>query len=135
VRLHDPGQQGGRHLLELIQIDRSRDGATKPQRRSLSRSQQVDLFDHAHQAAIERNDGKVPHAVTFTHSPKASAAAVAAAPMLTLCVVCMGLAATALISLRRRNLALPAWRSPMARLEDSTVIARPVRLSPITTIR
>jgi putative exporter of polyketide antibiotics len=43
----------------------------------------------------------------FTHSPKAPAAAITAAPMLTLTVVCLALAATALISLRRRNLALP----------------------------
>jgi ABC-2 type transport system permease protein len=43
----------------------------------------------------------------FTHSPKAPAAAVTAAPMLTLGVVCLGFAATALISLRRRDLALP----------------------------
>ena len=43
----------------------------------------------------------------FTHSPKATAAAVTAAPVLLLSVVCLGLAATALISLRRRNLVLP----------------------------
>jgi ABC-2 type transport system permease protein len=43
----------------------------------------------------------------FTHSPKAPAAAITVAPMLTLTVVCLALAATALISLRRRNLALP----------------------------
>jgi ABC-2 type transport system permease protein len=44
----------------------------------------------------------------FTHSPKAPAAPVTAGPMLALSVICLGLAATALISLRRRNLALPA---------------------------
>jgi ABC-2 type transport system permease protein len=44
----------------------------------------------------------------FTHSPKAPAAAVTGAPMLTLTVVCLGLAATAMVALRRRNLALPA---------------------------
>ena len=43
----------------------------------------------------------------FTHSPKATAAAVTAAPVLLLSVVCLGLAATALISLRRRKLVLP----------------------------
>jgi ABC-2 type transport system permease protein len=43
----------------------------------------------------------------FTHSPKAPAAAVTAAPVLMLTLVCLGLGATALISLRRRDLALP----------------------------
>ena len=44
----------------------------------------------------------------FTHSPKAPALAVTAAPLLSLTVVCLGLAAAALVALRRRNLALPA---------------------------
>jgi ABC-2 type transport system permease protein len=44
----------------------------------------------------------------FTHSPKAPAAAVTTAPMLTLTMVGLGLTATALVALRRRNLALPA---------------------------
>jgi ABC-2 type transport system permease protein len=43
----------------------------------------------------------------FTHSPKAPAVAVTAAPMLTLSVICLTFAATALIALRRRNLTLP----------------------------
>jgi ABC-2 type transport system permease protein len=43
----------------------------------------------------------------FTHSPKAPAVAVTAAPVLTLSVVCLGLAAAALVALRRRNLVLP----------------------------
>lgn len=43
----------------------------------------------------------------FTHSPKAPALEVTAAPVLALIAVCLGLAATALVSLRRRNLALP----------------------------
>jgi ABC-2 type transport system permease protein len=43
----------------------------------------------------------------FPHSPKAPAAAVTAARIVTLSVVCLGLAGTALISVRRRNLALP----------------------------
>jgi ABC-2 type transport system permease protein len=43
----------------------------------------------------------------FTHSPKAPAVAVTGAPVLALTAVCLALAAVALISLRRRNLALP----------------------------
>jgi ABC-2 type transport system permease protein len=43
----------------------------------------------------------------FTHSPKAPAVAVTAAPMLTLSVICLAFTATALIALRRRNLTLP----------------------------
>ncbi|WP_107772798.1 ABC transporter permease [Nocardioides sediminis] len=44
----------------------------------------------------------------FTHSPKAPAAAVTAAPLLGLTAVSLGLAAAALVSLRRRTLSLPA---------------------------
>jgi ABC-2 type transport system permease protein len=44
----------------------------------------------------------------FTHSPKAPALPVTAAPLLVLSVVSIGLAATALGLLRRRDLALPA---------------------------
>ncbi|HEY3016960.1 MAG TPA: ABC antibiotics transporter [Nocardioides sp.] len=44
----------------------------------------------------------------FTHSPKAPAAAVTAAPLLALAAACLGLAAAALVALRRRDLALPA---------------------------
>jgi ABC-2 type transport system permease protein len=44
----------------------------------------------------------------FTHSPKAPAAAVTAAPLLALTAVGLGLATAALVSLRRRTLALPA---------------------------
>ncbi len=43
----------------------------------------------------------------FTHSPKAPAAAVTAAPLLALAAACLALAAAALVSLRRRDLALP----------------------------
>ena len=43
----------------------------------------------------------------FTHSPKAPAVAVTAAPLLSLTAVCIALAAAGLISLRRRDLALP----------------------------
>ena len=43
----------------------------------------------------------------FTHSPKAPAVAAEAAPMLALTAVGIALAAAALVSLRRRNLALP----------------------------
>jgi ABC-2 type transport system permease protein len=44
----------------------------------------------------------------FTHSPKAPAAAVTVAPVLTLTAVCVGLGAVGLLALRRRDLALPA---------------------------
>jgi len=44
----------------------------------------------------------------FTHSPKAPAVDVTATPVLALTAVCLGLAASALVALRRRNLALPA---------------------------
>ena len=44
----------------------------------------------------------------FTHSPKAPALAVTAAPLLTLVAVCILLTVTGLIALRERNLALPA---------------------------
>ena len=44
----------------------------------------------------------------FTHSPKAPAAAVTAAPVLALVAVGVALGAAALVSLRRRDLALPA---------------------------
>lgn len=44
----------------------------------------------------------------FTHSPKAPAVDVSAAPLLALSVVCLALVATALVSVRRRNLAMPA---------------------------
>jgi len=44
----------------------------------------------------------------FTHIPKAPAVAVTAAPVLALIVVVAVLAVTGLVSLRRRNLALPA---------------------------
>ncbi len=44
----------------------------------------------------------------FTHSPKAPAATVTAAPMLALTAVCIALAVGALVSLRHRDLALPA---------------------------
>ena len=44
----------------------------------------------------------------FTHSPKAPAVAVTAAPLLALTVVAVGLALTGLATLRRRNLVLPA---------------------------
>jgi ABC-2 type transport system permease protein len=50
----------------------------------------------------------VQDASPFTHSPKAPAASVTAAPLLTLTAVCVGLAAAALVSLRRRTLSLPA---------------------------
>ncbi|MFL6099404.1 MAG: hypothetical protein ACJ71T_05565 [Actinomycetales bacterium] len=43
----------------------------------------------------------------FTHSPKAPAVVVAVAPLVALAAVCLGLAVTALLALRRRNLALP----------------------------
>ena len=44
----------------------------------------------------------------FTHIPKAPAVPVTAAPVLTLTVVVAAVAVTGLVSLRRRNLALPA---------------------------
>jgi ABC-2 type transport system permease protein len=44
----------------------------------------------------------------FTHSPKAPAAAVTALPLLALTCICIGLAATAIGALRRRDLHLPA---------------------------
>jgi ABC-2 type transport system permease protein len=44
----------------------------------------------------------------FTHSPKAPAATVTAPPLIALTLVCLGLGATALLALRRRDLALPA---------------------------
>jgi ABC-2 type transport system permease protein len=43
----------------------------------------------------------------FTHSPKAPAAAVTAAPLLALVLVCLVVGVAALLALRRRNLALP----------------------------
>jgi len=48
-----------------------------------------------------------PGGAPFAHSPKAPAVAVTAPPLLTLTAVCLCLATAALISLRRRNLALP----------------------------
>jgi ABC-2 type transport system permease protein len=50
----------------------------------------------------------VQDASPFTHSPKAPAAPVTAAPLVALTAVGLGLAATALVSLRRRTLLLPA---------------------------
>jgi ABC-2 type transport system permease protein len=44
----------------------------------------------------------------FTHSPKAPAVAVTAAPLLALAAVCLALATAALLVLRRRDLTLPA---------------------------
>jgi ABC-2 type transport system permease protein len=44
----------------------------------------------------------------FTHSPKAPAAAVTAAPVLALTAACLALGSAALLSLRRRDLVLPA---------------------------
>ena len=44
----------------------------------------------------------------FTHSPKAPALDVTAPPLIALSAICLALAGTALASLRRRNLALPA---------------------------
>ena len=44
----------------------------------------------------------------FTHSPKAPAAPVAAAPLLALAGLCVGIAAASLSVLRRRDLVLPA---------------------------
>ena len=44
----------------------------------------------------------------FTHSPKAPAVAVTAAPLLALTIIGVGLALAGLATLRRRNLALPA---------------------------
>jgi ABC-2 type transport system permease protein len=43
----------------------------------------------------------------FTHVPKAPAVPVTAAPVLALCAVVAVLAVAGLVSLRRRNLALP----------------------------
>lgn len=50
----------------------------------------------------------VQDASPFTHSPKAPAAPVTAAPLVALGAVCLGLAAAAVVSLRRRTLSLPA---------------------------